>query len=101
MLILVFKYGWNLGASFRGLCPLEQRAVGPHLFRSLRQAAQMSNLAENFYIFVYGPRQKKKIFCALEILYLPSVGILDIDLQIVFNLKKEKKKKENIKIKNN
>ena len=62
MLILVLKYGQNLGAS-GGSAPWTTTrglASGPHWFGAARQAAKTLNLAENLFILVVAPRQQKK-----------------------------------------
>ena len=60
---------WLHPRSFWGLCPLDPRAVGLHLFGASRQAAQMLNLTENLYL---GLCSQTAIFFFYALLFLPK-----------------------------
>ena len=61
VLILVLKYGLNIGAATVSSPWISARGVAcrPYLFETSRQATQKSNLdKKHFYILVYPPREQ-------------------------------------------
>ena len=63
MLILILKYGWNLGASGGSApwTPVRGLAYGPHPSGAWWQTTKTLNLAENLYILSFCSQTAKNI----------------------------------------